>query len=71
MTNDSDLAEALRIAKGLRKNVGLLNPHQYTSAVLAEHCTLQKKIRQGVLAASLLPNTVYDAKGPIHKPATW
>ncbi len=71
VTNDSDLAEALRIAKGLRKNVGILNPHENPSGTLGQHCPFQKDIRRGVLAASQLPNPVHDARGPIHKPASW
>lgn len=71
VTNDSDLAEALRIAKGLGKNVGILNPHRHPSNKLAQHCTFQKSIRHGVLAACQLPNPVNDARGPIHKPAGW
>jgi hypothetical protein len=30
-----------------------------------------KRIRQSDLIASQFPNVVMDAKGPIHKPATW
>ena len=71
VTNDSDLAEALRIAKGLRKTVGILNPHQHPSYTLARYCDFQKEIRHGVLANSQLSNPVRDARGEIHKPARW
>ncbi len=71
VSNDSDLAEALRIAKALGKNVGMLNPHKHPSQRLTQHCTFIKHIRPKVLAASQLPDPVHDAQGPIHKPAGW
>ncbi len=71
VSNDSDLAEALRIARALGKNVGMLNPHKHPSQRLTQHCTFIKHIRQSVLAASQLPDTVHDTVGPIHKPAGW
>ena len=71
VTNDSDLAEAIRIAQGLKKVVGILNPHQNPSNTLSQHCTFQKDIRKGVLSASQLSNPVNDARGPIHKPVNW
>lgn len=72
VTNDSDLAEGLRIARSLNKVVGLLNPHQHPSFTLAKHCSFQKDVRSGALAASQLPNPVIDSSGrQIHKPVTW
>lgn len=71
MTNDSDLAEPVRIVRELGYSVGILNPHEHHSAVLKQHATFLKRIRQADLVASQFPEVMTDAKGPFHKPASW
>jgi uncharacterized LabA/DUF88 family protein len=72
ITNDSDLAEPVRIvAQELHIPVGILNPHQHHSKELQRYATFVKRIRQGHLLASQFPTTVQDAKGAFSKPAGW
>lgn len=73
VTNDSDLLEPVRIVRReLGIPVGILNPHRYTpSKVLMPYATFVKTIRQGVLAASQLPDTLRDSTGVIRKPEGW
>ena len=48
VTNDSDLAEPVRIvAQELGLPVGLLNPHQFHSRELRQYATIIKRISQG------------------------
>lgn len=72
ITNDSDLAEPVRIVRqelGLR--VGILNPHQHHSVQLKKLATFLKRIRQSDLIASQFPTDLRDAKGAFHKPSAW
>jgi len=72
VSNDSDLAEPLRIARHeLGFPIGLLNPHKKPSRELLQYSTFYKAIRKGVLAASQFPPVMKDAKGTFHKPGTW
>jgi hypothetical protein len=72
ITNDSDLAEPVRIvAQDLGLPVGLLNPHQFHSRALRQYATFIKRIRQGELATSQFPRTVTDRKGTFAKPSGW
>jgi len=72
VSNDSDLAAPIRVARGyLRKRVGLLNPHPNPSRMLSKNTDFWKPIRAGVLRASLFPDVLVDARGPIHKPTGW
>lgn len=71
VTNDSDLLEAVKIVKGLGRQVGILNPHEHPSRVLQQAATFMKKIRSGPLGASQLPNPLTDAHGTFHKPQNW
>ena len=71
VSNDSDLLEAVKIVKGLRKQVGVLNPHPNPSRVLLREATFMKPIRQGPLSASQFPGQIADATGTIHKPPGW
>lgn len=71
-TNDSDLAEPVRIVtQELALPVGILNPHQYHSQELKRLATFVKRIRQSDLRASQFPATLADAKGTFHKPTSW
>lgn len=76
ITNDSDLAEPMRIVqKELGITVGLisptLRPGRHPSRQLVKHADFVKQVRKGVLGASQFASPIVDEKGPIHKPATW
>jgi hypothetical protein len=72
MTNDSDLAEPVRIvAQELGLPVGILNPHQFHSREVRQYATFVKRIRQGDIASSQFPATLTDRKGTFAKPAGW
>ncbi len=55
VTNDSDLAESVRIVRQAGFPVGILNPHQHHSNVFNQLATFVKRIRQGDLLASQFP----------------
>jgi hypothetical protein len=73
VSNDSDLAEALRLVKAHhRKLIGLVTPGaptRKTSKQLREHANFIKPIRTWMLKESQLPNPIPGTT--IHKPATW
>lgn len=72
VTNDSDLAEAVRIVRAdLGLVVGILNPHKHASRELLKYASFMKPIRAGVLASSQLPNPLATSSGDIHKPSSW
>ncbi len=72
VTNDSDLTEAVRVVRQeLGLIVGILNPHKHPSRELLKNASFMKPIRKGVLAASQLPNPLFDRNGEIRKPPTW
>ena len=72
ISNDSDLAEAVRIAQddaGIK--VGIINPHPKRKRSSRLRGTFFKQVRAGALARTQLPPVVYDHLGPIHKPSSW
>jgi len=71
VSNDSDLAEAMRLVKAQHKKmIGLVLPENcFPSKELIKHANFVKKIRKSVLAASQLPNPI--SGGKIHKPESW
>lgn len=72
VTNDSDLAEPVRIvSQEIKLPIGILNPHQYHSRELRQYATFVKRIRQGELASSQFPPTLTDGKGSFSKPNGW
>jgi uncharacterized LabA/DUF88 family protein len=73
VSNDSDLAEALRIVTGqMKKQVGIINPQKgRASKTLVEHAVFVRSIRKGVLGASQFPEVLADSIGAIRKPAAW
>ena len=72
VSNDSDLAEPLRIITGeMGKKVGILNPQKKPSRELSKYALFQKQIRAGALAACQFPSQIQDKHGIIHKPVTW
>jgi len=72
ISNDSDLVPPIRIVcKELGKQVGLVSPHKRPSVTLLAEVDFVKHIRRGALKASQFPDTLTDARGEFHKPASW
>ena len=76
VSNDSDLAEPMRLVKQeLNIKVGLISPvvhkDRHPSRQLTSNAHFVKKVRVGVLRASQLPDPVRGPRGPIFKPRTW
>ena len=72
ISNDSDLAEPLRLVREQNnKKIGLISPliHGHPSRELQKHAHFVKRIRKGVLKVSQLPSPIPGTK--IHKPAGW
>jgi uncharacterized LabA/DUF88 family protein len=72
VSNDSDLAEPIRLVKsvlGLR--VGLLNPRKKTASDLQRIADFYRTCREGALAACQFPHVMHDTSGIITKPSTW
>jgi hypothetical protein len=74
ITNDSDLAEPMRIVRErCGKSVGLINPHprRASRALVAQRPIFVKSIRSGVLTSSQFGPHVTVRGRTFHKPATW
>ena len=72
VTNDSDLLEPMKIVRyELHLQVGILNPQRRPSMDLSKHASFIKQIREGALRSSQFPETLKDANGEFHRPATW
>jgi len=73
ISNDSDLAEAIRLVRdALNKPVIILNPFPKSASIeLRKTATFVKPIRKGVLGASQFPQTIKDSKGTFFKPKEW
>jgi uncharacterized LabA/DUF88 family protein len=73
VSNDSDLAEAVRLTVQKGVQVGLVNPHHApTSGKLLKVASFEIKLRPKVLPRCQLPNPITNSKGSqIHKPVTW
>jgi uncharacterized LabA/DUF88 family protein len=72
VSNDSDLAEAMRLVKEhhSQKLLGLVTPgERKTSKQLQQHADFVRKVRRGALAKTQLPNPIPDTT--IHKPSGW
>jgi len=71
VSNDSDLAESLKIIKNqLGKTVGLITPRDtHPSKELMQYATFNKKIRNHLLSNSQLPDPIPGST--IHKPKSW
>ncbi len=70
VSNDSDLAEALRLVRAQTvKMIGLLSPVKFPSRELMQYATFVKHIRPGALAASQLPNPIPGTN--LYKPHAW
>ena len=69
---DSDLALPMRLVRRqLELPVGLLKPGDRYANELVRAATFWKPIREGVLAASQLPEQLTDEHGTITKPSAW
>ncbi len=72
VSNDSDLAESMRLARQHRKIMGLITPgapDRKTSQQLRMHADFTKRISTTMLQRSLLPNPIPGTT--IHKPPRW
>lgn len=71
VSNDSDLAESLRLIKTQHKKIiGLVTPNTtHPSRELMQYADFNKRIRKGVLAASQLPDPIPGTT--IRKPKAW
>lgn len=71
ISNDIDLAEALRMVKQKHhKKIGLLTPWRYNpTQKLLEQSTFNKIIRKGSLSQSQLPDPIPTTT--LHKPKGW
>lgn len=72
ISNDSDLAEPLRLVREQNnKMIGLISPllQGHPSRELQKHAHFVKRIRAGVLRVSQLPSPIPGTT--IHKPASW
>lgn len=72
ISNDSDLAEPLRLIRSQTdKMIGLLSPIMkgHPSKELNKHAHFMKRIRKGVLERSQLPDNIPNTT--IKKPSTW
>ena len=73
ISNDSDLSEAIRLAREFDVPVGIVNPHKCpTSRHLKKVSTFEIHLRDEVLPRCQFPITIRDSKGrEIHKPKMW
>lgn len=73
ISNDSDLAEALKMARIFGVKVGVLNPHAgVTSRHLRVEADFEIPFRSRSLSRCQFPPTVLDGSGrEIHKPKEW
>jgi hypothetical protein len=70
VSNDSDLAECLRLVRELNKTIGWLIPgDDHHSKKLSRYVTFKKEIRKNVLAKSQLPDIIPGTS--IQKPSAW
>ena len=73
VSNDSDLAEALRLVKTQHhKIIGVVTPgapERKTSRQLRQHSDFVRPVRTWMLRASQLPDPIPGTT--IHKPANW
>ena len=72
VTNDSDLAEPIRLVRSdLQRQVTLVNPRKTVSVHLANIADSYKNIREWAIRDSQFPAHLSDANGTIIKPAWW
>ena len=72
ISNDSDLELPIRMVRDrLDKPVGVFDPSRRRSFQLHSAASWYRPLRRGPLSASLFPDTLFDARGHITKPAGW
>lgn len=71
ISSDSDLLEAVRIARAQGKVVGVFIPEGRRCDVLFRVADFRGKIRPQVIAACQFSNPLTDAQGTFHKPLSW
>lgn len=73
VTNDSDLAEPIRLVASRGIKVGIVNPSRNpTSRYLRNAATFEVPFRREIVSRCQLPPTVRDQKGrEIHRPKEW
>jgi len=72
ISNDSDLAEPIRLVKSVMGlKVALLNPRAQTATDLQGIADVYRTIRLGPIMASQFPSSLTDANGIITRPTAW
>lgn len=73
VSNDSDLARAVRIVReDLKLPVVILNPYPKSpSKELKNIASTVRQIRNSALEKSQFPRTLEDERGKFHRPGTW
>ena len=72
ISNDSDLELPVRKARTrLGKQVGVIDPSRRRSFRLEGAASWYRRLREGPLSASLLPDALSDDQGAITKPSGW
>ena len=72
ISNDSDLQLPIQMVRTrLAKEVGVFDPSRRRSFELHSAASWYRPLREGPLRASLFPDTLSDAQGPITKPVGW
>lgn len=72
ISNDSDLAEPLRVIKeDFHKTILLLSPFKTYSKKLAQHSDFKKRIPAHILKRCQFPEKLIDVGGEFHKPRAW
>jgi uncharacterized LabA/DUF88 family protein len=72
VSNDSDLAEPIRIARlELGRDMVLLNPRSSFARDLQNTANHYRKVREVYLREAQFPDTLEDEDGIIRKPAEW
>lgn len=73
ISNDSDLAEAVRLTVGHGVQVGIVNPHPGpTSGHLKRAASFEVPFRRSVAATCQMPNSVATShRKQVHKPKEW
>jgi len=70
VSDDSDLVEAIRIVRRLRKHVTVLSPSG-RAYEMKRAATRYRAIDPAVLSQSQFPPVMRDAQGRFYKPANW
>jgi uncharacterized LabA/DUF88 family protein len=72
VSNDSDLAEAVKIVtREVKLKVGILNPYDKFSSVLTNNASFKSSVRETAIIGSQFPNVLTDKVGSFTKPSSW